>query len=248
MELNKFKPRPKPIRYLAGYLAMFLGVTAARVKVKGRRNIPVKGPCLVAMNHFSMVDPALILYAIQKPVNFLMASDQDVELIYIWAAWLYGFIPTNRIKLAPSTIKTARRLLNRNAFVGIFPEGNTHSNVLRPPKKGALYIAHSTGAPILPVAIEGAELTWDAWKKGQRPSIVVRIGKPFLLPDFTGRNHERNEFLRRNGDDLMLRIAGLLSDKYHGHYAGWPEITQYRSENRFADPSAAARSNTIPKA
>ena len=106
-DLNKYSVRPKAVRYLLGYLVLFLGSTLAKIKVKGDENIPKKGPFIVVCNHFNRLDAPFVIFAIKKPINFLMASDQTVEPQIMWAPWLYGFIPTNRQNIAPSTIKNS---------------------------------------------------------------------------------------------------------------------------------------------
>ncbi|RMF10474.1 MAG: 1-acyl-sn-glycerol-3-phosphate acyltransferase [Candidatus Neomarinimicrobiota bacterium] len=237
MDLKKLQPRPKAVRYLANYLALFLGSIMTKLKVSGRHHIPRRGPFIVACNHFSILDPALVLYGIQRPVNFLMATDQIVDPLFIWAPWLYGYIPTDRRQLAPSTIKQALKALERKEVVGIFPEGYSQSTVLRPAKRGAIYLAQTMAVPILPVAIQGAESLWDNWLRGNRPSLRVRIGRPYRLPPYLPGRDRRQDWLRRQGDDLMVRIAALLPESYHGLYRGHPQITVYRSENRLALPS-----------
>ena len=62
---------------------------------------------------FSNYDPPFFTYGIQKPVNFIAASDQEVEWWLIWAPFLYGWIPVDRKKLAPSTIKRALGVLKK---------------------------------------------------------------------------------------------------------------------------------------
>ena len=83
----------------------------AKIKVVGRWHLPKKGPYIIACNHFSYVDPAFFKYAIQKPICFLAASDQEIEKHFMWFVFLYGFIPIDRQNLAPSTIKLAKQVL-----------------------------------------------------------------------------------------------------------------------------------------
>ena len=104
-KLDLFKPRPQWVRYILGYAALLLGTLVARIKVHGRDHIPKKGPFIIVANHFDVSEPPFFLFALQRPVNFLVASDQVIEWYNYWAVWLYGFIPTNRTNLAPSTIK-----------------------------------------------------------------------------------------------------------------------------------------------
>jgi len=236
--LEQYKPRPKCVRYLLGYLALLLGTLLFRVRIKGRENIPGQGPFIVAANHFNRLDPALIVYALRRPVNFLMASDQTVEHYLMWAPWLYGFIPTNRTRLAPSTIKQAIKVLRKKEILGIFPEGVSTDNVLRPAKNGVVYLSTVTRAPILPVSVIGLENVLAKWTRGVRPVVTICFGKPFG-PYALPKDRQRKEAaLRQIGITVMCRIAALMPEKYHGVFSGHPKIKDYRSENRLRNVSS----------
>ena len=129
--LKHFSPRASWIRKKLGYPALFIGSTIAKITVKGRWHLPKKGPFIVAANHFSYIDPPFFKYAIRKPINFLGASDQNIDWYFMWAPILYGFIPIDRTNLAPSTIKKAKKALKRGEILGIFPEGTSTSDSLR---------------------------------------------------------------------------------------------------------------------
>ena len=92
---------------------MFLSSVLVKTVVCGRQYIPKEGPYIIAINHFHIFDPALVAYSIRKPISFLAASDQEIEWYVVLAGKLYGFIPTNRTHLAPSTIKKALQALTR---------------------------------------------------------------------------------------------------------------------------------------
>lgn len=231
-DLNKYSVRPKVIRYLLGYLVQFLGRLLAKIEVIGRENLPPKGPFIIASNHFSRLDPPFVIYAIKKPISFLMASDQTVEPQLMWGPWLYGFIPTNRDNLAPSTIKRAVGAIKKGEVVGIFPEGSATEKKIRPAKNGAAYLAMTTKAKIVPISIIGLDNIWENWFKGIRPKLTITIGKSFMPPEIPIDRNERNSVLKNMGEDIMFRISALLPNKYHGIYTGEPRINNYRlSEN-----------------
>ena len=142
--IERLRPRPAFVRYFLGYLATFIVCMFTKTKVRGRENIPRKGPFIIIINHFSYVDPIFVIHAVQKPISFLAASDQKIKWYFIWAPFIYGFIPTNRKTLAPSTIKHATRALKGNEILGIFPEGTSTSSKLRPAKNGAAYLSALT--------------------------------------------------------------------------------------------------------
>jgi 1-acyl-sn-glycerol-3-phosphate acyltransferase len=222
--LDKYGVRPKFIRYILGYLVLFLGTILARINIKGTENIPKKGPFIVVCNHFNRLDPPFVIYAIKKPINFLMASDQTVEAEIMWAPWLYGFIPTNRQKMAPSTIKRSINALKKREIVGIFPEGTATEQYLRHAKKGAAYLAMVTKVPIVPMSIIGMDKIWEKWFKCIKPNLMIRIGKPFLLGELPKEAKKRNAEMLAAGDEIMLKIGALLPRAYHGEYANHKEL------------------------
>ena len=232
-KLDLLKPHPKWVRYFVTYLALLLGAIIAKITVKGRHHLPKEGPFIVAINHFNYADPPFVVYAIRRPINFLAASDQVVEWFNYWAIWLYGFIPTNRTQLGPSTIKTAKKVLKQKDILGIFPEGNSLSDELRPAKGGVVFLSTTMQVPIVPVSISGLKgNVWQYLFKGVRPKLQVNIGKsfgPFSLPP---DRRKREDALKEIGDKVMCRIGALLPDKCHGVYAGDPSIKVYRKENQ----------------
>ena len=218
-KLDSYKLLPKWIRYLSSYLNLFLCSVLLKPKIYGRKNIPQNGPYIVAINHFHIFDPALVAYAIRKPISFLAASDQDIDWQVLIAGKLYGFIPTNRQKLAPSTIKKAIQALQKGDILGIFPEATT-GPVLRRPKKGVTYLSLKSGCKILPMGIIGLEEDiWSQWLKGVRPQVTVKIGKPFSISSSLPKDrNERQNKLSDIGDEIMHKIATLLPKKYRGEY------------------------------
>ncbi len=228
-KLDRYSPRHKNLRYALGYFVLLLGIALTKVKVKGRNHIPKKGPFIVASNHFSLVDPAFVVYALQKSITFLAASDQVIPWYYGWAAWLYGFIPTNRTRLAPSTIKQAKRALNQKEILGIFPEGTSTDHVLRKAKRGVVYLSTIENSPILPIGIHGLENVWSNWLKGVRPTVIVKIGNPFSPVKNKADSRENNMDII--GEIVMCRIAALLPENSHGIFKNNKRILQYRKEN-----------------
>ena len=228
-DLNKYSVRPKAVRYLLGYLVLFLGSIFAKIKIKGRGNIPKKGSFIVVCNHFNRLDPPFVIFAIKKPINFLMATDQTVEAQFMWAPWLYGFIPTNRQNIVPTTIKSSLAAIKKGEVVGIFPEGTATEQFIRPAKNGAAYLAMRTGVQILPMSLIGMDNIWINWLKGVKPKLQINIGKPFFPISLPKEHTERNEAIKITGEEIMCRIAALLPEEYHGIYAGDDRINNFRS-------------------
>ena len=232
--LEKFTPRPFWVRYCIHYLAMFLGSLFTKTTITGKHHLPQRGPYIIAANHFNVFDPPFVIYAVQKPLNFLAASDTTFTFVEYLALWLYGFIPTNRSNLNPSTIKMSKKVLKDSGILGIFPEGDTESDELRKPKAGVVYLSASHKSPIVPIGIYGLKKSlWHYLLKGIRPKIVIKIGKPFgpFVLSKDKKNRERE--LIKIGDKVMCRIAAVLPDKTHGIYSNDPKINKYKKQNEF---------------
>ena len=214
---------------------MFLCSLGARVKILGRHHIPDKKPYIVVINHFSYIDPVFVIHALQKPITFLAASDQVIETQFIWAPFIYGFIPTDRSNLAPSTIKNSIRALKNGEILGIFPEGTSLSNVLRPAKNGAAFLSASGKTRLLPVGITGLENAWEMMFRGLRPSVNIRIGKPFGPFALSKSKNDKERDLNEVGAEIMCRIAALLPEDMHGSFENNKTINEHQKKNGLPD-------------
>ena len=188
--LSKLNPRSYSLRYFLTYVSFFLCSTIAKTKIRGRWHVPSKGPFVVASNHFSSYDPPFFTYGIQKPVNFIAGSYHEVDLVFAWAPFIYGWIPVDRKKLSPSTIKRSLSALKNGEILGIFPDGGVSYNLLSKPKKGTVFLSNLGKAPIVPMAIYGAEKAWEGALKGVRSRVCINIGKPFGPYSISGDKKE----------------------------------------------------------
>ena len=232
-KLDLFNPRPKWVRYFLTYFAFLLGLFIARIIVRGKYHLPKEGPFILAINHFNYADGPFIVYAVRRPISFIVASDQIVQWFNYWAPWLYGFIPANRIRLAPSTIKSSKKALLNKEILAIFPEGSSLSNELRPAKDGVVYLSSTMQVPIVPIGIDGnIGNIWSGLLRGVRPKVRINIGKPFG-PYFLPKDRTKKaDALKEIGDRVMCRIGALLPDEFHGVYRGHSFIEKFRLQNK----------------
>lgn len=230
-QLDLLKPRPRWQRYVSGFLGLLIGTMLAKIIIKGRQHLPKKGPFIVAVNHFNLVDSFFAVFAIQKPLVFLMGSDQVIDWFNYWALWLYGVIPVNRKRMGPSTIKMATKYIKAEEILAIFPEG-TIGPTLRKPKPGAVYLSTLGQVPIVPLGIHGIDQPYFRYiLKGVRPTIFAQFGKPIRPFKLPPNKQDREKELGRIGDEMMCRLAALLPEEIHGEYTGDPSIQKYRVEN-----------------
>jgi 1-acyl-sn-glycerol-3-phosphate acyltransferase len=109
----------------------------------------------------------------------------------------------------------------------IAPEG-TRSKVeaLQEARPGVAYFASKTGMPVIPIALTGTEdrVVKDNLKHFRRSKIVVRAGKPFVLPSLRGQ--DRDVALEAATTEIMCQIGAMLPEKYRGYYAEHPRLKE----------------------
>jgi 1-acyl-sn-glycerol-3-phosphate acyltransferase len=145
-----------------------------RIEIVGR--VPA-GPCIVAANHESVLDPPLLALAADQPLHFLA----KVELWrYRPGAWLMdalGGIPINRDRRDLGSVGRAEELVRAGETVALFPEGTVRGGTWT---RGAARLALLTGAPIVPVRIVGTRRALSRGRIGL-PKIRIVVGEPIRV-------------------------------------------------------------------
>jgi 1-acyl-sn-glycerol-3-phosphate acyltransferase len=209
----------------------FLFRNLARLEYYNLEYIPTSGPVILATNHLSRLDiPLLFINPIRKDITALVTDKYLNYPVIRWFTTTGGGIWIDRDRADFNALSTAREVLNRGMMLGIAPEGTrSKTRQLLEGKPGTILIALRSGAPILPVGVTGTEESMGRILTLQRPRISVRVGKPFHIPPLD--REKRSEQLKYWSDELMLRIAALLPDKYHGYYRNHPRLKELQAEH-----------------
>jgi 1-acyl-sn-glycerol-3-phosphate acyltransferase len=122
--------------------------------------LPAEGPALVVANHISGLDPMMLLAACQRPVHFIIASEQYYRFGLTWLFRLGGCIPVDRASRSDSAFRAALQALREGKVVGLFPEGGIHLPGKGPKrlKRGVARLAKLSSCPVYPTQVSGVRL------------------------------------------------------------------------------------------
>lgn len=187
-----------------------------RAQIRGRENFPAQGPVIVASNHRALIDSIILSAIFPRRVSFIAkASPLNAPGLRGWAMRqvyeLLGIIPVDRSSRrdAAAALDPAVEVLRAGGVFGVFPEGTrSRDGRLYRGRTGVAHAALSTGAPILPVALEGTERVQPHGSTWPRPRrFTVTLGELIEVPLAEGRQTGRQR--RELTDRVMDAIAEL---------------------------------------
>lgn len=159
-------------RLLRPFLVLYIRVVY-KPKIIGCENIP-NGGCILIANHKNNLDFISVGITTKRPVHFLAKKSLFRGFLkpIMYGA---GAIPVDRSKKDKLPLIEAKKALENDFIVGIFPEGtfNKSNDVLLPFKVGAVKLAYESGMPIIPISI-------GEYKKNK---LEIIVGKKFFVRD-----------------------------------------------------------------
>ena len=134
----------------------FLVKILFRPKIIGINNIPSMGKVILAGNHTSIFDSVLLISSTKRNIHFLAKSElfRGIKKMLFSN---FGLIPVDRKIKDKSVLINAKKYLENECVIGIFPEGTTEKgkNKLLPFKIGAVKLSYDTNTLIVPFKISG---------------------------------------------------------------------------------------------
>ncbi|MFP4059210.1 MAG: 1-acyl-sn-glycerol-3-phosphate acyltransferase [Bacteroidales bacterium] len=230
-------------RLLRFYMRIFFRIYYKKITVRGKENIPARGPIIFSINHQNALMDALAVVATTKhQVVFLARQDIFKGKTVIKILHHMKILPIYRIRDGASQLgkneevfDTATGILRRKNFIGIMPEGNHGDKKrLRPLVKGIFRIAFRAQDAIVDdkVQVIPVGLDFSDYVKF-RSKLLVNYGKSIQVNDFMnawrknqplGTNQFR-EHLREKMKEVMLHIE---NDEFYDMYMGVLDI--YKQE------------------
>jgi 1-acyl-sn-glycerol-3-phosphate acyltransferase len=224
------KITPMIVRFFRWLSNVLLTLVSIR-KIEGLENMLSRGPYILVSNHLSRVDAPLLLTIVKNNnVSGWAAAKYRSHPLFGPIVRLGGGIFIRRGEVDRDALKSAVAWLQEGNIFGIAIEGTrSKTGTLIRAKTGAAYLADQANVPIVPVAIMGTESLMSNLLRLRRTRLTVRIGMPFTLPPL--QENERAKGLRRHADEIMCRVAVMMTPAYHGAYADHPRLKELLSES-----------------
>ena len=170
-------------------------------KYIGVENILKKGSFILAGNHTSGVDAAMMVSTPRRVIHMLSKKELFNTKLKNWYFRNMACIPVDRKSHDENAKIEVINALKEGHAVGIFPERTINKNPsevdLLPFKKGAVRFAYQADCPIIPFYITGK---YRLFRKG----LTIRYGKPYkVMSDDFDKEIEilRNKILELKGDN-----------------------------------------------
>ena len=192
--------------YFARMLAWVYITILYRVRIYGKENIPKTGGAIFCMNHNGWLDMLFVGCKIRRYVHYMAKEELFKNPLSAFLMRQLRVFPVKRGRVDISAMKTAIDVVGKGHILGLFPEGTRLRQrtieTLDSIKAGVAFIAMKSGAPVIPIAIQG-----DLKKKFS--DIKVTVGEPFYIKTDSEKRYTSDE-LAGLSRDAMLRVYKLL--------------------------------------
>ena len=192
-------------------------------RIYGRSNVPRTGGLILAVNHQSYLDPAVVGCGLTRPAHYMGRTVLFQGVLGLIIRGVNAF-PVKRGSADRKAVKEFIRRVRLGFPVMLFPEGTrTHDGRLGQIMPGAGGIAVRAGAPIVPTYIDGA---FDAWprqrKLPRKASLSITFGRPIPVerrPDETKREQQQRVLEEIEGHLRALEARAFATKRRRGRAA-----------------------------
>ncbi|TAK69719.1 MAG: 1-acyl-sn-glycerol-3-phosphate acyltransferase [Actinomycetota bacterium] len=180
---------------------------AYRIETSGESLVPRRGPVILVCQHVAVLDGAVLLAASPRPVH-LMAGQLSAGGAGDRILRALGQLPFDQDHPDRESLHQAAALLVAGRAVAMFPEGRCGTGEVTHLRHPVAYLVAATGAPIVPVAVQGTRGPGGAADRAprRRSTVGLSFGAPRTVP--VEGHPARRAVLARVGE----RVRQVLAD------------------------------------
>jgi 1-acyl-sn-glycerol-3-phosphate acyltransferase len=211
----------------------------APLRVYGRERMPAEGGVVLALNHFSWLDPAAFGTVSPRTIYYMAKIEAHRVPGLGQLIRTFGTFSVRRGESDREAVRMMRQIVKDGHALGLFVEGTRQrSGRLGEVKPGAAMVAVQEGAPVVCGAIHGSQY----WKPGNHHPVSVAWGEPLRFGDLprSGKGYrEASEVIQ----DELARLWHFLVEM---HELGRPKVatpplaSPAAARSRRAEPGSAS--------
>ena len=195
-------------KVLRNWSRFVLWVGGIELEVRNEKFITgLKGGALIAINHLSLYDIPIMIYAMPCQVRFMAKKSLFNIPIFGMAMRKAGIVEIDRSHgdKAIEAMNNSVFLLDKGICFIVFPEGTrSPDNEVKEFKKGPFVMAINAKVPIIPVVITGSYEVLPKVRTLIIPGkVIVHIQKPV---DTTNMDLENRDNLKNDVRETIVRI------------------------------------------
>ena len=145
------------------------------LRVYGKERVPIEGGLVMAVNHFSWIDPPVFGHASPRTIYFLAKIEAHRVPGLGQLIRLFGTISVRRGESDREAVRLMRQAVRDGHALGLFAEGTRQrGGVPGKVQPGAAMVALQEEVPVVPAAIHGTH----EWRLGNWKPVSVVWGEP----------------------------------------------------------------------
>ena len=150
----------------------------APLRIYGSERVPASGGVVLALNHFSWLDPPAFGAACPRNIRYMAKIElHRVAGIGPFIRW-FGAFAVRRGESDREAVRLMRACVQEGDVLGLFAEGTRQrTGVPGDVQPGAAMVGLQERVPIVPAAIHGSQF----WKPGNFEPISVAWGRPLFF-------------------------------------------------------------------
>jgi 1-acyl-sn-glycerol-3-phosphate acyltransferase len=155
-----------------------VAVLFSRLRVYGAERVPREGGVVLAVNHFSWLDPAAFGAASPRPIYYMAKVEAHRVPGLGQLIRSFGTFSVRRGESDREAVRTMRRIVREGHALGLFVEGTRQrAGVPGQVQAGASMVALQEQVPVVPGAVHGSQ----TWRPGNFHPVSVAWGEPLLF-------------------------------------------------------------------
>src|SRR5262245_19138333 len=147
----------------------------APLRVYGAERMPREGGIVLALNHFSWIDPPEFGAASPRTIHYIAKSEIHRHAGLGQLIRAFGAVPVRRGESDREAVRLMRQIVRDGDALGLFVEGTRQKHGLPGEAlRGAAMVALQADVPIVPGAVYGSQF----WTVGNFHPVSIAWGEP----------------------------------------------------------------------